>query len=145
MKAYMMTVIGSAVLCAVVLIMSPEKWKKYIKVVTGMMIMSVIISPVAELRGMDLFMDYEFSDEVDVNLQKKTVKAELEKRIEEDIKLRISDEFGITVSPEVTVGVNENFEITGVEEIKLWTETGREKIRRRLEEVYSPQKILFGN
>ena len=143
MKAYMMTVIASAVLCAVALIMSPGKWKKYIKVITGMMIMSVIIGPVSQLKGIELFAEYETAEPGDTNLQKKVIKQELEKRLEEDVAKRISEEFGITADVSVLVGINENYEITGVEEIAVWTKTKPEKLRQRLTEVYSPQRILF--
>ena len=68
---------------------------------------------------------------------------DIEKRLEEDVKKRLSEEFGVQASVKVSVGVNENYEITGVEEIVIWTKMKSEKIRQRLTEVYSPQRILF--
>lgn len=143
MNNYMITVIGSAVLAALALMLAPDKWRKYVKVVTGIMIISVIISPVAALRGIDLFSGYEYSYTVDENAQKTAVREELERRVAKDAEERLSDEFGITAGVDVKLKVNKNYEIEGVEEITVWTEKQAERIRQRLNEIYSPQKILF--
>lgn len=143
MNDYMITVIGSAVLSAIALMLSPDKWRKYVKAVTGIMIISVIISPVAALRGIDLFSGYEYSDAIDENAQKTAVREELEKRVAQDAAEKLSAEFGITAKVSVKLKVNENYEIEGVEEITVWTEKQAERIRQRLNEIYSPQKISF--
>lgn len=139
----MMTVIGSAVLAALAQVISPEKWQKYIKIVTGIMIISVIIAPVYELKGIDIFSGFEYESDIDEYAQKKAVAAELERRISEDVVLRIKNELGVGVRAEAAVSLNENYEIEGVEEISVWTDQSREKIRQILQEVYSPQKISF--
>ena len=61
MREYMITVIGGAVLAALAHTVSPEKWTKYIKIVTGIMIVSIIVSPVSVMIHGDIFSDFEES------------------------------------------------------------------------------------
>ena len=51
MKAYFLMILGAAVLSALASIMSPEKWRGYIRLVTGIIILSCIVSPIANLLG----------------------------------------------------------------------------------------------
>ena len=138
-----MTVIGGAVLAALAHTVSPEKWTKYIKIVTGIMIISIILSPVAELTGSDIFADLSYSWEIDKNAQKKAVIKEMENKISDDIVLRIKEEFSQDITSEVILRVNKNYEIEGVEKITVWKAKNIQKIKNSLTEVYSPSKIIF--
>ena len=49
MKSYIITVIGAALLSALAEIISPEKWRGYVKIITGLVVISSIIAPAAGL------------------------------------------------------------------------------------------------
>lgn len=145
MREYMITVIGGAVLAAIAHMVAPEKWAKYIKIVTGIMIVSIIISPGAELIGSDIFAEYEYSCEIDENAQKKAVITEMETRIAADVEERILSEYSESITADVVLNINDSYEIEGVEEIKIWNAKNKESIKKRLTEVYAPSKIYFHN
>ena len=45
MKEYIITIIGATLLSAMAGIIAPEKWRSYVQVITGLVIISCIISP----------------------------------------------------------------------------------------------------
>ncbi len=145
MKQYMITVMASAVLSALAQLVSPEKWAKYIRIICGIMIISVIAAPIGELRKIDIFGDYPAEEQLDMNAQKKAVIEEMQSRISGDVEKRVSDEFSENIKAEVKLKINDSYEIEGVDEINIWEAVKREKIRQRLFQVYAPEKILFHN
>ena len=145
MQRYLIMVISAAVLSAVAGTLSPEKWRKYLNAVTGIMIMSVIVSPVYDLKTTDLFSDYSYNSELDMNAQKKAVCDELKIRVSEDAKQRIKQELGNECNVEVQLELNNKYEIEGVKEITVWTKSKKREIKQLLQKVYSPGKISFRN
>lgn len=145
MKEYMTAVIGSAVLSALAQLVSPQRWAKYVRLVCGIMIVSVIASPIAEFKRIDIFDIEKYNGELDINAQKKAVISEMERKVAEDISVRIAEEFSEEAQVGVRLCVNDKYEIEGVDEISVWISTKREKIRRRLSQIYSPEKISFHN
>ena len=120
MKQYMITVMASAVLSALAQLVSPEKWVKYIRIICGIMIISVIAAPIGELRKIDIFGDYPAKESLDMNAQKKAVIEEMQSRVSDDVEKRVSDEFSENIKAEVKLKINDNYEIEGVDEINIW-------------------------
>ena len=137
MKQYIITIIGAAVLCGAAHILTPVNWVKYVKILTGLVILSVIASPLAEIKNINLFSDFNIPEtEINENLQIDTISTELEKRINQDIEDRIQNEFFCESNADATIHVNENNEITGVSHIKIVTKANPERVTKRLCEVY---------
>lgn len=143
MNSYMITLISAAVLSALVTILSPEKWRKYINIISGIMIVSVIASPLLQYKEVRLFVEETGISDIDRYAQQVAVAEELKNRVQEDVLERIYNELKIKINAEVIIDVNENKEICGVREIKIWTQTHQKKIEKILKEVYSPKKITF--
>ena len=143
MDKYLTTLITAAVLSAVAKNVSPERWQKYISIITGIMLVSVIVSPLFEIAKVDLFEEFSYADETNMFAQHEAVKVELEKRVSEDAKKRLTNELGGEYKVEVRLFVNENNEIEGVEEMIVWTKEEEAPVKRILGAVYSPQKISF--
>lgn len=143
MDKYLTTLITAAVLSAVAKNVSPERWQKYISVITGIMLVSVIVSPLFELAKVDLFEEFSYKEETNMFAQHEAVKEELEKRVSEDAKNRLSKELGGEYKVETKLLVNENKEIEGVKEMIVWTKEKETPVKRILGAVYSPQKISF--
>ena len=55
MKEYIITIIGATLLSAMAGIIAPEKWRSYVQVITGLVIISCIIFPVTALVKSDIF------------------------------------------------------------------------------------------
>lgn len=144
MKTYILTIIGAAVLASFASMLSPDTWRKYVGVITGLVIISCIVAPVAKFSKTDLFSGFEAiedTEDYNKNLQLEIVKDEMEKRIEEDISQRLKNEFGMEVSPKVEIGVNENGEIEGVKEIRIKGAMLPDAVIRRLCEIYGVSEV----
>ncbi len=143
MREYMITVIGGAVLAALAHTLSPEKWTKYIKIVTGIMIVSIIVSPVSVMIHGDMFSDFEESTYIEENLHEKAVISQTEQKLSEDVVSRIKSELGEDITAEVVLAVSDVMQVEGVDMIKVWNGQNRERIKKILTEVYSPSEISF--
>lgn len=143
MREYMITVIGGAVLAALAHTLSPEKWTKYIKIVTGIMIVSIIVSPVSVMIHGDMFSDFEESTYIEENLHEKAVISQTEQKLSEDVVSRIKSELGEDITAEVILAVSDVMQVEGVDMIKVWNGQNRERIKKILTEVYSPSEISF--
>ena len=143
MDRYLTTLISAAILSAVAKNVSPERWQKYIRLITGIMLVSVIVSPMFELAKIDLFEEFSYIDETNMLAQHEAVKEELEKRVSEDATNRLSKELGGQYRVQTDLLVNENNEIEGVKEMIVWTKEKEAPVTKILGAVYSPQKISF--
>lgn len=113
---------ASAILSVFVDMLSPEQWRKYVKIVTGFVIISVIIAPVAKLKNADLFSEIDFENNVTINevdYSNKWVIDEFEKVVTEDIRDRIKNEYGKESRVRVTVRVNDEDKIEKIENIRI--------------------------
>ncbi len=141
MKGYIITIIGASLLSGIAHILAPASWVKYVKLITGLVILSVIASPLTSISKINLFSDFSIEEnEIDENIQINTIAKELEARIEADIKDRIKTEFFSEAEAEVKIALNENNEISGVTHIKIITDAEKEKIISRMCEVYGIDK-----
>ena len=122
MKTYFLMILGAAVLSALASIMSPEKWRGYIRLVTGIIILSCIVSPVSKLLGRIggfNIPEISASSNYDEDMHKELIMEELTKRIETDIETRMTREYGADISARVEIDINENNEIEGVTRITI--------------------------
>ena len=145
MKTYIISIIGATLLSATGSILTPDSMRKYVSVITGFIIISVIVSPLAELGDIDIFAPLKepvLSSENYSEVYAKTVAKELEKKIEGDIKERIKTEFGITAEADAKVEV-ENGDIKSVSEIALRGTLLRKDIAKRLKEVYGADEVIM--
>lgn len=147
MKEYIISIIGVSVLSLLTDIISVEKQRKYIKAVTGLVIICVLVSPILKLTGTDFFRDFEIPEstlEEGQNVAAENVAAELEKRVAEDAAKRLSEEFGMSAEVEARVRLNDEGLIERVEKILVH---GKEKqgIKSRFAQVYGlePEEVVF--
>ena len=136
MGEYIMTLIGAGVLCSMSEIIAPEKWAKYIRLFTGVIIAILIISPIKEI-DISIFEDIAYTaDEINDDLLKSTVKTELEKRIAEDIEQRIMDTFKCKSYAETSVTLNSEGQIEGVESIYVKANVDEIQLKKLLCNIY---------
>ena len=144
MKSYVMMIAGGAMLSAFADIMAPEEWKKYIKIITGFILLAVIVTPAARLGHMELFAQ-SFSDaEVEYTPMPQMVAEELEKRVEQDAEDRMKSEYSADCEIDASVKINSDGLIESVEKMTVKTNSARtEAIRKRLCEVYGLSSVEF--
>ena len=139
MKAYIITIIGATLLSAMAGILAPEKWRGYVQVITGLVIISCIISPAASIFRTDIFDGFDSVEQniaESENLQADLVMEELKKRINDDIKARMEKEFNLSVTADCDIRMNEEGAIEGVENVRIYGDKLTDRARSRLCEVY---------
>lgn len=139
MKAYIITIIGATLLSAMAGILAPEKWRGYVQVITGLVIISCIISPAASIVRSDIFDGFDSVEQniaESENLQADLVMEELKKRINDDIKARMEKEFSLSVTADCDIRVNEEGAIEGVDSVRIYGDKLTDRARSRLCEVY---------
>lgn len=143
MKAYILTIIGATLLSAYASNLAPESWRKYVRIITGLVLIICILSPIKSLVSTDLFEDFDIAEigGVEGKTQEEIVVSELGKRIEDDIAARMKKEFDLNVSAEVTISVNEAGEIEGVKEIRTSGDALTNAAKSRLCEVYGVTEV----
>ncbi len=140
MKEYIITVATAAVVAAIADILAPGEWSKYIRVIVGFLILSVLIAPIAKFRGTEILSPtgtYNISDEP----LKDKVSQQLRENVEKDIEERILEEFDIRVKASVQIDIDEEHNIRGVEAIEITTWKNPDGLEERLKNVYGCDKI----
>lgn len=147
MKSYIMSVAVTSVISAVMNIITPEKWSKYVGMVTGLVITICISGPIISFMNADMFVEIgEVSSKVTAeseNILKEEVQSELEKRIEEDIESRLKSEFALNVTANAEMSANEKGEISGVRRIVLQGDKPDAVVMGRIYEVYEAEEVKY--
>ena len=139
MKVYIISIIGATILSALAGILSPEKWRGFVKLVTALVVISSIMSPAMKLIHADFFSGFEesFTESVSgAEVQTEIIKRELCARVNSDIEERLKKEFNISVRAECDISVNDEGKIDGVNAIRIYGAKLSERARLRLYEVY---------
>ncbi len=144
MKIYLMKIVGAVLICVFTDIALPEKWSKYIKIITGLIIISTIASPLEKplnLNFKEYFRVSEKLEKTGEEYQISLIKEEFEKNVSNDIEKRIYDEFKKEISADVIVSLNDENKISGIKKIELNGDINDE-ILNRINEIYAPKEIF---
>lgn len=139
MREYIIVIAGAAVLSVFADMLSPKEWQKYIKIVTGLVIISVIIAPLAKFKDTDLFSEIGVQDEIAIDTadySKMWVIDEFTAKIEEDIEERIKNEYGRDCTAKVRLRLNEDELIERVELVSISINSPPDGLKRRIMEIY---------
>ncbi len=146
MKAYILKVIGAAMLASVSEFAVPKEWKKYMRLVTGFILISVLMLPLTrKIPDTDFFSQFEMTSDLKTDGEQalyKNVKEQFESDIAEDITKRISDEFGKNIKAKVEVKTTADGKIEKVERIELFSKRD-EEIEKRMKFVYGTDEIIW--
>lgn len=140
MKEYIITVAGAAVIAALADIIAPKEWDKYLRIIIGFLILSVLLAPVAKFRHVQILPvtdNFEISDEP----LKDSVSEELRRRVEKDIEDRISDEYGVDVTATAEIDVDDEHNIRGVRAIRIKSWQNPSGMLERIKNVYGCDKV----
>lgn len=140
MKEYIITIAAVSVVAALADILAPKEWSKYVRVIIGFLVLSVIVSPLAKFKGRTLPEIKGTYNVSDMPLKDK-VSETLSQNIEKDIEERILAEFGITVEAKVGIEIDEKHNIKGVKAIKITAPKNPTGMTGRLKDVYGCENI----
>ena len=147
MKSYIVSIAGGALLAVFADIFSPSGWKKYISIVTGIILITIIMTPIANLKKIDILSAYsEFNDNAisdGERIYSDMLKKEFSERLAVDIKERIKSEFGKDVSVEVVVEMNDSGGIKKADKIIIGGISEDKKISQRISYVYDVDEVIF--
>ena len=148
MKGYIISIAGAAVLSAVVNMLSPEKWSKYIGIVTGLIITISIGRPILLLMHTDVFSGFSFESSETASEGSKVfygeLRNELERRVENDIRSRIRTEFGTDCTAEAEADMDDSGRISGIRRITVYGAHLDNAAIGRLREVYGAAEVVIG-
>ena len=139
MKAYIISVIGAALLASAAAALAPERWAKYINTVTGLIIVSVIMTPILKTEPSEIFAgmrEESVNTEEGERIRGEMIEDELEKRVNADIEERLRREFNMECRAQCEIKADKDGNIEGVESISISGARLSEKARARLGEVY---------
>ncbi len=147
MKAYIISIAVSTVISAVVNMITPEKWSKYVGIVTGLVVTMCIAQPVISLMHADAFEGFSYNSTENSREGEKVlyaqIKSELEKRISEDITKRLKSEFGKTCKVQTEVTITDNGEVSGVKSVAVYGDKIDAVAIGRLRHVYGAEEVKY--
>lgn len=148
MRAYIISVAGAAMFSAVINMLSPERWSKYIRVLTGLVVALSIGRPILGIIDKDVFSELQTESgsgaaDEGTALFYAGLYEELESRIEGDIKERLADEFGADCGVEVGLSKAEDGRITGVRRITVSGGHLDNIAAARLREIYGAEEVII--
>lgn len=149
MRDYLMNIAGAVIITVFADILLPDKWNKYVKIITGLIIISAIASPVKNKINFDISRFFRESEQIQLqgeDYSKQLMKKELTDRINTDCEQRLKDEFNIPAIVSCKLSINEYNEITGVDIIEITAKGIDSKVIDRLNEIYAPKEVMvYGN
>lgn len=139
MKTYVITVLGAALLSTMASVLSPQKWRAYVRLISALVIMGCVISPITEFKWKNDFKSFNESFQGDVKgeqIRLDMIKKELEDRINKDIESRMKKEFNLNIHSECEISITKDGKVAGVREIHISGNKMTQKARERLCQVY---------
>lgn len=146
MKSYIIQIVGAALLSVFADILSPSGWKKYMGIITGIILLTVMITPAAKLNGIDIMSGYREAYEVTADgniLYSDMLKREFSKRIAIDVQERIRQEFSAEVSVAADVEVNDRGSIEKIISITISGENVNSKMADRISFIYDVDEVIL--
>lgn len=147
MASYIITIVTATVIAAVISVLTPEGWNKYVGVVTGIVVTVCIARPVISIVNGNFAEDFKISYKTQQTdgegVFAKEIKREMEYRIATDIRERLRSEFGRECSASVSVAVKESGEISGVNSIRVRGDRIDNIMIGRLREVYGATEVSY--
>ena len=146
MKTYFMSIMFAVLISVFAGMILPDKWDKYIKIITGLIIISTIVTPLKKTWDFnydEYLLKYDEIETDGTEYQRQLITKELGNKIKNDISDRLSEEFQVDPEVKVTIGIDQENKITGVKIIELNGDDLSDKIYDRLMEIYAPEEVII--
>lgn len=146
MKAYLIRIVASALLVTFCDMLAPKGWKKYMSIVTGLLLLAILLEPVAKLQKIDFFTNYQPAQaqlSQGTQLYAELLQKEFSKNLSTDIKERILTEFSIDVSVETIVETDDAGNLLRIPKIIISGKDLPEKIQERIAYIYDVDEVIL--
>ena len=120
--------------------MCPKNWSGYIRIVVGFLILTVLLTPLLNLKNIEV-LQLEDKATFEENALEDKVKKELEIKVEADICQRLQTEFNQKAEADVRIDTDEDGKIRGVRNIVVKLNKIPAGMVERLKEVYGCENI----
>ena len=142
MKGYIISVAGAAVLSAVINMLSPERWGKYIGVLTGLVVAATIVRPALCLVENDIFSNMQIKTDAVTEAGMDGFYSELRA---EDIKERLLREFGTDCEVRVEARTAKDGRISGIGRITVNGGHLDNAAAARLYDIYDAEEVTIND
>lgn len=147
MKSYIISVAAAAVISAVMNMLAPRGWAKYVGIVTGLAVAACIGTPILRLAGEDLFggisLKTESAARDGAEILDEEIKKELAARVESDAKIRLKREFGADCEVEAVIVSDGRGVVKGIGELTVTGGHLDNAAFARLREVYGAERVNY--
>ncbi len=148
MKAYIISIAAASVISAVVTILTPKGWTKYVGIVTGLVVVMCIGQPLLQLMRTDVFEGFRYeteqTSENGTRMLMDEIKKELTERLEKDAEQKLKEEFGAECDVSAVVSVDSAGKICGIEEMTVTGGNIDNAAIGRLRDIYGVKKVNYG-
>lgn len=148
MKTYIIQIAGAAILSVFADMFSPGGWKKYMGIITGIILMTVIVAPITGFWGKDVFLGYTESAEYTeqgTQIYGDMLKKEFSKSIAIDVRERIWNEFSVDTVVETEVETDENGNIERILKIIVSGNDLKQEIADRISYIYEVDEVILND
>lgn len=140
MKEYIITMSVAALIASIIEIFAPKEWEKYIKLAIGLIILSIIVSPVAKFRDAKILPQTP-SYKIDENAFYDEIANRMKENVERDIRERLKTEYDVEAKVDIDLTIDEEHNIRGVNVIRISTWKNPDGMIERLKSVYGCDEI----
>lgn len=145
MKSYIISIAVASVISAVITMLTPKGWEKYVGMVTGIVVVMCIGQPLLQLMRTDVFEGFRLetrqnAEEGDNGLRDE-IRKDLTERIEKDAEQRLRRDFGAECAVSAVVSVNRAGQITGVERMTIYGGNLDNIAIGKLREIYGVKEV----
>lgn len=147
MRVYIISIAAATIISAIISMLTPQRWEKYVGVVTGLAVTICIGQPIIRLVGGNSFESAAFEVErhsTEGRLAfRDEVKKGLESRIESDAKARLKTEFAADCGVVAEVVVTDEGEVREIASIKISGDKIDAAAIGRLREIYGAAEVKY--
>ncbi len=147
MGTYIISIAATTVISAVITMLTPEKWSKYVGVVTGLVVTVCIARPIISIMQSDVLDGFNYTVSTTQSkgdtMFRDELKKELENRIDEDVSKRLKSEFNADCNAKSEVEISETGEVKGVSSIYVSGDKIDAVAIGRLREVYGAKEVKY--
>jgi hypothetical protein len=136
-----MSICIASVIASLADIIAPREHQKYIRVLLGFLILTVILSPLPSVKRIKFEPPQNQALE-NTKILSDNISKELKENVETDICERMKDEFGVICTADVLLDIDDEHKIRGVKSITL-SKKVPENAAERLKEVYGCDRIEY--
>lgn len=148
MKTYILRIAGAALLAVFADMFSPSGWKKYMGIVTGIILMIVIVTPIANLKAGNVLGNCSESEEYTndgTKLYTDMLKREFSKSVALDVRERILNEFSTDTVVEAEIETDDDGNIEKILKITVSGRDLKKEIADRISYIYEVDEVILND